>query len=128
MLCEQLLEWLNSLLPGVIKFKFEFSTDKIEFLDLEIFIQNGRIETNLYIKPTNLQQYLDYNYNHPESCKQGLVYGQALRIVERCSKSEDAETHLEKFKSKLKERNYPESVIDNKISEARKVNRGDLIL
>ena len=69
----------------------------MEFLDLEIFIQNGRIETNLYITPTNLQLYLDYNYNHPEPCKQGLVYGQALRIVERCSKSEDAETHLEKI-------------------------------
>ena len=30
-------EWLNSLMPGVIKFKFEFSFTRIVFLDLEIF-------------------------------------------------------------------------------------------
>ena len=32
--CEKFVAWLNSLLPGVIKFKFEFSTEMVEFLDL----------------------------------------------------------------------------------------------
>ena len=82
--CEKLVNWLNSLLPGEIKFKFQYSTEMVEFLDLEIFVENERLETNLSIRPSNLQLYLDFFSNHPEPCKQGVVYGQALRIVERC--------------------------------------------
>ena len=38
--CGEFVEWLNSLMPGVVKFKFEYSDVKIEFLDLQIFIGN----------------------------------------------------------------------------------------
>ena len=108
--CEKLVDWLNSLLPGVIKFKFQYSTEMVEFLDLEIFVENERLETNLFIKPSNLQLYLDFFSNHPEPCKQGVVYGQTLRIVERCLKVEDRDHHLENIKSKPQKRNYPEKL------------------
>ena len=84
--CRRLVDFLNTLLPGVIKFTSKFSTEKIEFLDLEISIEEGKLETNLYIKPSNLQLYLDYFSNHPEHCKVGLIYSLALTIIERCSK------------------------------------------
>ena len=125
--CENLVSWLNSLYPGVIKFKYEYSTEIIEFLDLQIMLENGKIETNLFIKPSNLQLYLDYFSNHPEPCKQGLVYGQAVRIFERCSKPEDSDLHLENLKSKLLKRNYPEKIIDEKFSEARSKQRREMI-
>ena len=98
---QELVNWLNSLMPGVIKFTHEFSKEKVDFLDLEILIENGKLETNLFIKPTNLQLYLDYFSNHPEHCKVGLVYSQALRIVDRCSKVEDREVHIANFEEKL---------------------------
>ena len=97
---QELVNWLNSLMPGVVKFTFDFSETKVDFLDLEIMIENGKLETNLFIKPTNLQLYLDYFSNHPEHCKVGLVYSQALRIVERCSKEENRDIHLANLKSK----------------------------
>ena len=90
-------------------------------------IENKKLETNLFIKPSNQQLYLDFFSNHPQPCKEGVVYGQALRILERCSKPEDAETHLKDLESKLKERNYPEKLIKSKFSEAKKRPRGDLI-
>ena len=40
--CGHLVEWLNSLIPGVVKFKYEYSLKKIEFLDLEILIENRK--------------------------------------------------------------------------------------
>ena len=64
--CSDLVEWLNSLMPGVVKFKYEYSVNKIEFLDLEIIIENGKLETNLFVKPTNLQLYLDFFSDHPD--------------------------------------------------------------
>ena len=63
--CEHFVNWLNSMYPGVIKFKYEFSTEMVEFLDLKIILENGKIETNLYIKPSNLQLYLDFFFKPP---------------------------------------------------------------
>ena len=71
---ESFVAWLNSLMPGVVSFTANFSYSKVEFLDLVIKIENGKLETDLFIKPSNLQLYLNYDSNHPEPCKTGLVY------------------------------------------------------
>ena len=92
---EGLVDWLNSIMRGVVKFKSNFSSDQVEFLDLIISIEKGKLKTNLFIKPSNLQIYLDFMSNHPTHCKVGLVYGQALRIIERCSDPSDADLYLE---------------------------------
>ena len=102
------------------------SVDKIEFLDLEIMIKNGKLETNLFVKP-NLQLYLDYFSNHPNHCKESLIYSQALRILERCSSEDDAQHHLDILNEKLQERNYPDTLIKKKIGEAQKRTREDIL-
>ena len=81
------------------------------------------MKTDLFIKPSNLQLYLDYTSNHPEPCKTGLVYGQALRVVERCTDVQDACSHLQNLKERLVERQYPEALVDEGISRARKIDR-----
>jgi hypothetical protein len=125
--CKNLVDFLNTLLPGVIKFTSKFSKEKIEFLDLEISIEEGKLETNLYIKPSNLQLYLDYFSNHPQHCNVGLVYSLALRIIERCSKQKDVDLHLENLKGKLSEKNYPENVINKQFERAKLKDRKELI-
>ena len=126
-MCEELVGWLNNIMPGVIKLKSEYSTTCVEFLDLKIMIENGKLVTDLYIKPTNLQLYLDYRSNHPEPCKNAIVYCQALRIVERCSQIELAEPHLEQLKASFLKRHYPEKIIDSQIEKARGKDRKELI-
>ena len=125
--CEQLVIWLNSLIPGVIEFKFEFSYKKIEFLDLEISIEEGRLKTNLFIKPSNKQLYLEFNSNHPSHCREGIPYSQALRVVERCTTPEDQDTQLVNLKEKLLARKYPEKIIEEKFTSAKKKNRREMI-
>ena len=125
--CGELVNWLNSLMPGVVKFKFDYSDVKIEFLDLQIFIENGKLETSLHIKPSNLQLYLDFFSNHPQPCKEAIIYGQALRIIERCSKPTDVDIHLKNLKEKLQKRNYPEILIDKKFREAKLKDRKKMI-
>ena len=125
--CEELVDWLNSLMPGVVKFKFDFSYQKVEFLDLEIYIEDGKLKTNLYIKPTNKQLYLDFNSNHPLHCKESIPYSQALRVVERCATPENREMQLLNLKTKLEERNYPTELVENKFERARSKDRKSLI-
>ena len=47
----ELVDWLNSIMEGVVKFKSNFSSSKAEFLDLIISIENGKLKTNLFVKP-----------------------------------------------------------------------------
>ena len=125
--CATLVTWLNSLMPENIQFTYDFSEEKIQFLDIEIFKENGKLLTNLYIKPTNLQLFLDFGSNHPLHTKRSIIYGQALRIIERCSKNDDMESHLEKLKFKLLDRNYPQNMIDEQFTRAKRSSRNDLI-
>ena len=69
--CAEFVTWLNSIMPGVIKFKYEYSTEMVEFLDLKIFVENGRLETDLFIKPSNLQLYLDFFFEPPRTLQGG---------------------------------------------------------
>ena len=96
-------------------------------MDLAISLKDGRLSTNLYIKPTNKQLYLDYSSNHPEHCKMAIPYSQALRVVEKCSETEDRNEGLAKLKEKFKERNYPEEIIEEKFEKANKKDRRKLI-
>ena len=121
------MNWLNSLMPGVVRFKVDFSLQKVQFMDLEIFLKDGRLSTNIFTKPTNKQLYLDFSSNHPEHCKVAIPYSQALRVVQKCSKPEDRVREIEKLKGKFKERNYPDKVIDEKFEKASKKDRRALI-
>ena len=120
---ENLVTWLNSLMPGVVKFTANISYSQVEFLDLVIKIENGKLKSDLFIKPSNLQLYLNYNSNHPEHCKTGLIYGQALRIVERCTDGQDANNHLKNLERKLIERKYPENLVKKHIVRAQTKDR-----
>ena len=64
---------LNNIIHGIIKLKCNFSDNKLEFFDLRIKIVNGRLETEIFVKPTNLQLFLDYTSNHPKHCKDSIV-------------------------------------------------------
>ena len=45
------------------------------------------IETDLYVKPTDSNQYLQSISCHPFNCKQGISYSQALRLNRISSKT-----------------------------------------
>ena len=54
-------------------------------LDIQIINIGGKIETDLYIKPTDKHLYLTYNSCDPWGCKDGIPFAQALRLRRICS-------------------------------------------
>ena len=53
-----------------IKFDFKFSKESIEFLDTLVYIDSkNRLQTTLYKKPTDCQNYLYAKSAHPFSLK-----------------------------------------------------------
>ena len=53
------LEDLNNFHPS-IKFSHEVNKESIHFLDLSIRFSYGKILTDLYVKPTDIHQFLHY--------------------------------------------------------------------
>ena len=68
-----------------IKFTSNWSTEEVSFLDARVYIKNGRVETDLYTKPTDKHQYLHTKSCHPRHCKRSIPFSQALRLHSICS-------------------------------------------
>ena len=100
---EKFAEYANSIHRN-IKIELRYSREKIEFLDTWVHIENGRIYTSLYMKPTDKQLYLHKKSNHPPSTKSGLAYGLGLRLRRICEKQKDYQVHRRELKVQLRKR------------------------
>ena len=78
----------NNFNPN-IKFTYEFSEESINFLDLNVKFSSGKLQTSLYVKPTDCHQYLHFQSSHPKHTKKSIVYSQTLRVSRACSQEED---------------------------------------
>ena len=95
-----------------IKIDFEFSKESIEFLDTLVYIDsNNRIQTTLYKKRTDCQNYLHAKSAHPFSLKKSILYSQALRIKRICSTFEEYRKHSNDLKKRFAEKGYNESTV-----------------
>ena len=120
------MTWLNSLWPG-IKFTHEWCDKEANFLDIKIIMEDNKIKTDMFIKPTNKQLYLDYRSNHPPHTFKSIVYSQALRVKMICSEQEYVDKHLENLKNKFMARKYPESMIMEQFSKVLAKDRASLL-
>ena len=74
----QFYNFLNNLHP-TIEFDIEYSTQEIHFLDTTIYFNKDyKSESALYVKPTDICAPLNQESFHFDSCKQYVIYSQAL--------------------------------------------------
>ena len=57
--------------------------------DLNVNLSGNKLSTDLYIKPTERHQYLNYTSSHPEHTKISVVYSRALRLSRICLEEKD---------------------------------------
>ena len=120
------LERLNGFHPN-LKFTHESSRVKVNFLDVVISNDNGDFASDLYCKPTDCHQFLDFGSCHPAHVKKSIIYSQALRIKRLCSSQRDFENHLLEMKSWFCNRNYPEDIVDSELNKASFRSRQGLL-
>ena len=73
-----------------MKFDFKFSKESLEFLDTLVYMDSkNRLQTTLYKKPIDYQNYLHAKSGHLPSLKKSIPYSQALRITRICSTLEE---------------------------------------
>ena len=122
----QFLEKLNSFHP-TIKFTSHWSKQSVNFLDVQVSVDNGYLKTDLYIKPTDTHQFLHPSSCHPYHCKKAIPYSQALRFNRICSDDDDFEGRCDDLKSWLTGRGYKSELVDEQIFKACDFSRDELL-
>ena len=112
-----LLEKINSI----------WSYGLVNFLDVKVIMKDGKIITDLYVKPTDTPQYLDSSSCHPYHCKKSIHYSQALCLNRICSNNASFDQRCNELEDWLHERGYSERVVRQEILKARKIPRNELL-
>ena len=94
---EKFLKELNRFYPN-IRFTFEKSKKKVNFLDIATEIKNERLSTDLCSKLLDSYQYLHYNSCHDKHIKKIITYIQILSLRKIFSERKDLRTHVEDLK------------------------------
>ena len=100
---------------------------QIEFLDILLKMEDGKICTDLYVKPTDKQLYLNSKSCHPPSTKKGLAFGLGLRLKRICEKPQDYEYQKRILIKKLRRRGYSGKTINSQMAKVDKLDRGELL-
>ena len=71
----------------------------------------GKLNTNLFVKPTNTHQVLDPTCCHPYNCRKGIPYTQGLRLNRICSNKKDFYRYCNDLEKWPMQRGYNEKTI-----------------
>ena len=115
---KNVLREFNNFNPN-IKFTYEFSEASINFLDFNVKLSNGKLQTSLYVKATDCHQYLHFQSSHPKHKKKSIVYSQTLRVGRECSQEEDYKNYCNQMKSWFLKRSYPEHLTDTEMKKVK---------
>ena len=126
---EELREFLSFINEAhdTIKFTWNWSRESINYLDVQVINNSGKIETDLYAKKTDKHQYLYYTSCHPRKCKESIPYAQAMRLRRICSTMEAFERRAKDLTDFLVARGYKRRYIKQQIHRARLVARKDAL-
>ena len=110
--------YINSI-HSSFQFTCNYSKECVQFLDVTVSVDNsGNITTDLYVKPTDTQQYLMATSCHPNHTKRSITYCQALRILRICSSKESAKIRCTELVDCLVKRGYNKRKANKQIERA----------
>lgn len=117
-------EFLNTLSDD-LKFTMEIGNDSICFLDLQISIVNGKLETSVYSKPTDSHLYLHQLSCHKLSTIKGIRKGVALRLRRICSSDVEYETKSLEYIKYLVDRGHNADEVKKVFVDIGKIPRSE---
>ena len=81
-----------------------------------------QLVNDLYVKPTNTNQYLHASLCHVSHCKKSIPFGYVLRLNRICSENALFDKRSNEFEVRLKER-YSHTLVRGRILKAIKSSR-----
>ena len=114
---DQFISQINNLHHS-IQFTSEINSNSIPFLDIKIIKKGENIETDIYRKPTDTLNYIDFHSCHPRHTRINIPYTLATRIVNIVSNKHQQVLRLRELQTILLKKNYPYKLIQDAIQKA----------
>ncbi|CAF2086674.1 unnamed protein product [Rotaria magnacalcarata] len=89
----------------------------VDFLDLHIENQEGKLFTTVYQKPSYEPYYLPFNSIHPLHMKKNIVFTMLLRAIRYCSTFQAYLNEREKLRMTLLMNKYPSKFLDEQFND-----------
>jgi len=127
---ETFIEQANSRHP-TIKFTADISDTETVFLDMIIykgnrFKEQSILDIKTHFKPKETFQYTYFTSCHQPSGKNEFVKGKCLRILRTNFSEATFDENISNFKKHLRERGYPQNLIDKILSGIKSTGRATL--
>jgi len=118
------LTLINAIHP-CIKFtsSYDWKSRSTTFLDVKVSVEDGKLVTDLFRKPTDKAQYLLPTSFHPKHVCNSIPYSLALRLVRICSRGDLLEIRLAELMSLLKQRGYTHIKLVSAFARAKQIGR-----
>ena len=120
------LKELNNCHP-TIKFRSNYSQEKIDFLDVQVIRSGNQLITDLFVKPADTHQYLHASSCHVYHSKRAIPYSQTLRLNRICSDGVFVYKRCIELEAWLGKRGYSDKMVRQQILRARKFGRNELL-
>ena len=121
------LSYINNFHP-TIKFDYTYSYKSVNFLDTTVYINpNNKLESDLYIKPTDRTLLLHQNSFHPQTCKNSIIYSQALRYRRIITDNTRLQQRLDNLLIALIHRGYKHDNIITSFNKAILYTQNELL-
>ena len=82
-----------------LKFEVKFDARKLDFLDTSLHLVDGRLEVDVFTKPTDVHHYLLPSSNYPPNITHNFPYGVDPRLKRICSESNHLNNRLDEYKT-----------------------------
>ena len=119
------LDYLNNLDDtGKIKFTMQFADESgLEFLDLKLKIVEGKVNVDVYSKPTNSFTYVLPSTSYPYKNIRNIPKGITLRLQHICDTDEKYNQRSIEYQHFLIAGEYKPTLVKNKFTEVVKMSR-----
>ncbi|MCP4460195.1 MAG: hypothetical protein GY816_19550 [Cytophagales bacterium] len=109
---------MNALVPKastvqIDEFTIVDTGEFVPFLDIRYTFDNeGTLQTDLYVKPTDSRSYLEFGNTHPNHVFSAIVYSQCLRLRRTINCNTRLTHRLDELKQAFMNSNYPERMVN----------------
>ncbi|XP_059827357.1 divergent protein kinase domain 1C isoform X2 [Hypanus sabinus] len=99
-----------------LKFTWSILDTSLPFLDLSVSISGDRLSTDIFYKPTDSHNYLDYTSSHPAQCKNVIPYSLFLCLYCICSQDEAFHSRTFQMSSFFQDRDFSSGIVKDALT------------
>ena len=110
-----------------IRFTTSCSRRSVNFLDMTVILDNGRLTTDLYTKSVDTHTYLHAKSFHPPSTMAALPKAQFIRIRRICSTIADYQRHATEFVNFFTNRGFKRDKVRKLATEIENMDRDSFL-